>query len=300
MSTQLTTRKQVSQLLESPSVANRLNEILGKSSRQFASALVQVASSEVLQDCDPNSILGAGITAATINLPINQSLGQAYIVPFKVKGVKKAQFQLGYKGLIQLCLRSGEFAKINVTNVKEGEIASFDRMSGDVNFVWEQDSALRLRKKTIGYVAYFRLLNGFDATLYMTKEEVEAHGKKYSQTFKRGFGLWATDFDAMAEKTVLKLLLDKKAPKSIEMQTAIQYDQASVKIGDDLNMSPEYVDNKEEEVDRQKENIENEYLMCTSVEEVESLKSQLDANEEFRTEEYLDLYKSAIKRVKGK
>ncbi|MFM7854781.1 MAG: recombinase RecT, partial [Flammeovirgaceae bacterium] len=136
----------------------------------------------------------------------------------------QAQFQIGYKGFIQLAQRSGKFKTINVSDVKEGELLDFDRLTGQIQFNWQNEGREKL--KTIGYVAYFELLNGFTKLLYMTEAEMEKHGKTYSQTYKKGFGNWKDNFESMAEKTAIKLLLSKYAPLSTQMEVALISDQA--------------------------------------------------------------------------
>jgi recombination protein RecT len=176
-----------------------------------------------LLECSGNSIFNACLTAETLALPISKSLGMAHIVPYRNGKTKKmeAQFQVGWKGLVQLSMRSGQFARINVVEVQEGELKKIDHLSGDIEFEWHDVRD----KEVVGYVAYFRLLNGFEKSLYMTVAECEAHAQKYSQAYKSGFGMWASGFDSMAKKTVLKLLLDRFAPKSVEMATALSEDQ---------------------------------------------------------------------------
>lgn len=252
--------KTLQSLLSSETVKKRLDEILGKRASTFATSVMQIVkSNSLLSEAEPNSIVGAAMTAATINLPLNNNIGFAYIIPFREKQsngsyLVKAQFQIGYKGIIQLSQRSGQFKTINVTEVKEGEIASQNRLSGEIEFNWMQDDKERLKRKTIGYVAYFELLNGFEKSLYMSVEELNAHGKKFSQTFKKGFGLWKDDFDSMAKKTTLKLLLSKYAPLSIEMQTAVQTDQSTFNNIDEIS-DINYPDNEKVKVDPDEERI---------------------------------------------
>jgi len=161
-----------------------------------------------------------------LNLPINNSLGFAYIVPFKNNktGTIEAQFQLGYKGFIQLAQRSGQFERIAATPVYQGQLLNANPLLG-----YEWDWSVKPQGQPIGYVAFFKLINGFTAELYMSREEVSAHANKYSQTAKKGFGVWKDQFDAMALKTVLKLLLSRQAPLSIEMQQGQLADQAIVR-----------------------------------------------------------------------
>ena len=187
-------------------------------------------------EAEPKSILLACLTAASLDLPINQSLGFAYIIPYKNNktGEMVAQFQMGYKGFIQLAQRSGQFKTINVSEVREGELTAQNNLTGESEFVWTHIDRDKL--PVIGYVAYMRLINGFEKSLYMTVEELKKHGLKYSKTFKLGFGLWKDEFDTMAKKTAIKLLLARYAPMTTDMQTAQLADQAVVGEG--------YVDNQ--------------------------------------------------------
>lgn len=207
-------------LLSGDKVKNCFNEILGAKAPGFISSVLSVANNNtLLKKAKPQSVLNSAVIAATLDLPINQNLGFAYIVPYK----DEAQFQLGYKGLIQLAMRSGQYKTINVNEVYEGEITKVNRFTGEYEF------GEKTSDKVVGYMAYFKLVNGFEKYLYMTTEDAEKHGKRYSQTFKRGGGLWSTDFDAMAKKTCLKMLLSKFGILSIEMQRAQTFDQAVVK-----------------------------------------------------------------------
>ena len=219
-------------------VKAKFAEVMGKRSTSFITSVLQIVNSnDLLKDATAESVYQSAMVAATLDLPLNNNLGFAYIVPFKDtrKGITVAQFQLGYKGYIQLAQRSGQFKRIAVTHVCEGQIKSADPLRG-YEFDWNVKS-----DKIIGYVAYFELLNGYEAQLYMTGDELRAHGTKFSQTFKRGFGLWKDDFDSMAKKTVLKLLLSKFAPLSVDMQKAVVTDQAV--INDAETMDVDYVDN---------------------------------------------------------
>lgn len=253
----------VKQFFERPEVMGKFKELLGKRAPQFVTSVLQIANSNaLLKNADPMSIFNAAATAATMDLPLNNNLGFAYIVPYneKVKGVggkpdtyrTVAQFQMGYKGFIQLAQRSGQFRTISASPIYEGQILEHNPLTGIVF-----DFNNKLSEKVIGYAAYFQLLNGFEKTLYMPIETVKLHGKKYSQTFKKDFGLWKDDFDAMALKTVLKLLLSKYAPLSIEMQRAVITDQAAV--NDSETVEVQYVDNQEptqeEVIDQSKEKV---------------------------------------------
>lgn len=255
-----TTLPQLKSLLGGEAVKQRFNEILGKKAPGFISSILSaVNSNPMLRNADPQSILNSAVIAATLDLPINSNLGLSAIVPYNDSKTRTtvAQFQLMYKGLIELCLRSGQFSSLIDEVVYEGQLVKKNRFTGE--YVFDEDA--KTSDKVIGYMAYFRLVNGFEKTHYMTVEEVEAHARKYSQSYKKGFGVWKDDFDIMARKTVLKLLLAKYAPKSIEMQRAITFDQATVK-GDltesNTNVDEveiEYVDN-ETSADRLREMAE--------------------------------------------
>jgi recombination protein RecT len=244
------TNNQVRDLMNSDAVKSKFAEMLGAKSAGFLVSVMNcVNSNDLLKNAEPNSILFAAATAASLDLPVNQNLGFAYIIPYNQKQsdgtyIQVAQFQLGYKGFIQLSQRSGQFQTINATDVKEGEIKHFNRLTGEIDFEWKDN---RTELKTIGYVAYFKLINGFEKSLYMTVDELKAHGAKFSKTFKQQYGLWNTDFDAMASKTVTKLLLAKFAPLSVDMQKAVTTDQAIVKDWDSQEV--EYVDNQEVPLD---------------------------------------------------
>lgn len=224
-----------------PVVQEKLKELVGKNAPAFATSVLQIVNSNsMLVNADPQTVFSAACMAATLNLPINNNLGFAYIVPFKNNKTNtiEAQFQLGYKGFIQLAQRSGQFSRIAATPVYEGQLLSANPLLG-----YEFDWSVKPSGNPIGYVAFFKLINGFTAELYMSKEEVMKHANKYSQTAKKGFGVWKDQFEAMALKTVLKLLLSKQAPLSIEMQTATLADQAVVR--DVETNSFEYIDHDE-------------------------------------------------------
>jgi recombination protein RecT len=218
----------VKELLDNVNYKARFQELLGKNAAGFMSSIVTVSSASHLKDADPYSVIGAAAVAAALNLPIDPNIGHAHIVPYKVKQgdiyVNKAQFQLGYKGFVQLAMRTSLYKTINVSEVYEGEIKSHNRITGDMEF----DFDAKKSDKVIGYVAYFRLTNGFEKYLYWPVERIKAHGERYSKSYKRENGRWALDFDAMARKTVLKMLLSKFGVLSIEMQTGLKADQAMV------------------------------------------------------------------------
>ena len=243
-----------------PDTQKYLAEVLGERKGSFVNNLTAlVANNAALQECQPFTIMFAALKATALNLPLENSLGMAYCIPYKdnKKGITVAQFQLGYKGFKQLALRSGQFAIIpNATDIKEGELKSRNRLTGECIFEFIEDDAKRAKAKTIGYASYFKLLNGAESTYYMSYEEMEAHAKRYSQTYRSKYdnikqaSKWTTDFDDMAKKTVIKLNLSKNAPLSVEMQDAIKSDQSVMYNADKY----EYVDNSIEQqmIDAQK------------------------------------------------
>lgn len=226
--------------LQSESVQKRLKQLVGENAAQWTSTILQVAmGNEMLRNADPKTIVAAAIQSITLGLPLDKNLGFAYIVPYKTKDVQSAQFQIGYKGFVQLAMRSGQYKTMNVVIVYEGQLISSNMLTGEIEF--DKDS--KTSDKVLGYAGYFRLNNGFEKTLYMTKEQVEKHAKRFSQTYKKGFGLWTDNFDDMALKTVIKLLLSKWGILSVEMQKAVKVDQS---VSNDLEGEEvEYVDNVE-------------------------------------------------------
>lgn len=225
-------------------VKQKFSEMLGKKATSFMTSVLQIVSqNDLLQKCDPNSIYQSAAVAATLDLPLNSNLGFAYIVPYKAKQKDNtykdvAQFQMGYKGFIQLAQRSGQFKAISVAAIYKAQIVSADPLKG---YEFDFTKLPGKDEKPAGYAAYFQLLNGFEKTLYSTVEELEKHGKRFSQTYKKGYGLWNDDFDSMASKTVLKHLLSKYAPLSVDMQKAVTVDQAVVNDADTMDVT--YEDN---------------------------------------------------------
>lgn len=248
--------KTVKGMLETPAFKKKFEEMLGKKAAGFISSIIAVTnSSNYLMKADPATVIGAAAQAAMLDLPINQSLGFAYIVPYK----GTAQFQLGYKGYIQLAQRSGQYVDIGAKTVYEGELEYENRLLDKFRF------GERTSDKVIGYLAYFRLTNGFEKMLYMTIDEAQAYAKKYSQNYKGGTDKWGlADFNVMAEKTVLKRLLSKYGPLSIEsiqMSQALANDGGVISMnhdGDfDVNFSGETIDAEtetEESTDKPAEN----------------------------------------------
>lgn len=229
MSNQLTTIQSLNSIMSKDAIKQKLHDILGKNSASFTSSLIQVVNqNEMLKSAEPNSIMSAAMMAATLKLPINNNLGFAYIIPFKNNRAQttEAQFQIGYKGFIQLAMRTGEFKHIAVTEVYDGQLIEENPLTG-YKFDWSIKPTAN--EVPIGYVAYFELLNGFQATNYMSHDQIELHATKYSQSYKKNYGPWSDNFDGMALKTTLKLLLSKFAPMSIEVHNAIEKDQSVIR-----------------------------------------------------------------------
>lgn len=222
----------VSSITQNPSVAKRFSDILGKKSAGFISSLVSLSKTKSLSVAEPNTVVASALIAASLDLPIVPTLGFAAIVPFNDGKTRQtlAQFQIMTKGLIQLAQRSGQYKNINVTAVYEGDIKTENRFTGEIEF--DVNNIPDTSKEPIGYVAYMKLTNGFEKYLYMTTEDLKKHGLRFSATYKKGFGLWKDNFDAMAKKTVLKLLLSKYGPLSVDtmMQLAMQADQAAIRM----------------------------------------------------------------------
>lgn len=220
----------LSAMVQSAKVQERFDKMLGKKSAGFLSSLLTlVNNNKLLQNAAPASILAAAGTAASLDLPINPSLGFAWIVPYK----GAAQFQIGYKGLIQLAQKSGLMKKIVCCEVYEGELKHFNKFTEDVEFGDKTSDAV------VGYYAMFELTNGFRKASYTSIEEVRAHAKKFSKAYNSG--PWVSDFDAMAKKTVLSHLLRTFAPMSIEMQNAAVADEKVAQFNADTGEA-EYID----------------------------------------------------------
>ena len=263
-----------------------LEKTLGyKKSSFINNAVALVSNVEKLQKCDPKTIMFACIKATALDLPLDQNLGFAYVIPYG----ELAQFQIGYKGIIQLAQRSGQMQTINVRDVREGEIEEEDFVSGEMKF--KQITKDRENTKIIGYVGYFKLLNGFYKSLYMTTAQLQQHGKKYSKFYS---GVWTENFDAMAQKTVLKLLLNKYAPLSVEMQDAIRSDQAVFRK--DLE-TPEYIDVPTSD----NELSEEQTQLLETIRETKGLtKAQIKVLENKTNENLLDEVKEFLQKQDSK
>lgn len=222
------TPQNLKKVLAMPSVQEEFKRAAGEKHNSFMAALIELATTNInLQGCQPQDLVKCALKSAILDLPLTQDLGMAYIVPRKIKGQLKPQFQIGYKGLIQLAIRTGQFKTINAGVVYEGEKVIIDKISGEARIEGEPTSF-----KPIGYFAYFKLINGFEKFEYWTKEKVEDHAKRFSQSYGSDFSPWKTDFDTMAMKTVLSKLLKVYAPKSIEMIKALVEEEEEKVVSD--------------------------------------------------------------------
>ncbi len=250
METKLTTKDLFSQ----KSIQQRFESILGKKAQGFISSVLQVINgNKLLKTADPQTVLNAAATAASLDLPINPNLGFAWIVPYK----GQAQFQIGWKGFVQLALRSGQYKRINVTEVYENQFVSFNRLTEELVSDFDKIG----EGEIVGYASYFRLLNGMEKMTYWSKEEVIKHAKKYSKAYSSAHSPWKDkdQFHAMAKKTVLKNCISKWGIMSIEMQTAQLADQAVQEQEGDYK----YIDNNET-IDVEAESQEEETKRITA------------------------------------
>lgn len=227
----------VKALIKSDAVQKSFNEVLKDKATSFTANVLSLVNNDAyLAQSEPMSIITGAMTAATLDLPLDKNLGYAYLVPFKDfknGNVQKAQFILGYKGYIQLAQRSGRYKALNVTPVYEGELISWNRLTEEIDF----DPEKRVSDVVIGYCGHFELLNGFKKTVYWTKQEVENHRMKHNKMKdkKTLSGVWASDYDSMACKTVLRNLLSKWGILSIEMQTAEIRDERTMDLDTETN-----------------------------------------------------------------
>lgn len=233
--------------LTQEAVKNQINSVVGgKNGQRFISAVVSaVNNNPTLQQCSNQSILSAALLGESLNLSPSPQLGQYYMVPYDDKKLGKvAQFQLGYKGYIQLAIRSGQYKKLNVLSIKEGELVRFDPLNEEIEVKLIEDEEERENAETIGYYAMFEYINGFRKAMYWSRAKMEAHAIKYSKGYAAdklngtAWTFWSKDFDGMAYKTMLRQLISKWGIMSIDMVTAMDSDMAVI----NEDMSKTYVD----------------------------------------------------------
>lgn len=248
MANEIAKRPPFSVAIQSDTYKKLINQTLGdpdRAGRFIASISSAVATNPTLKECEAGTILSGALLGESLNLSPSPVLGNYYLVPFNntSRGVKEAQFQLGYKGYIQLAIRSGQYKRLNVVEVKEGEFKSYNSFTEELVVEPIEDELKRESAKTVGYYAMFTLNNGFTKTMYWSKEKMERHANTYSKGYKarKGFTFWEKDFDTMAKKTMLRQLLSKWGIMTIDMQNAYEKDMAVVHTDGDC----EYVDNLE-------------------------------------------------------
>lgn len=261
-------RPKFSVAIQSEAYKNLINNTLNdpkRASRFIANITSAVSVNPALQECDASTILSAGLLGEALNLTPSPQLGQFYLIPFddKKRGCKVATFVIGYRGYVQLAIRSGQYRKINVLPIKEGELINFDPMTEEIEVNLIEDDDAREEAPTIGYYAMFEYTNGFRKAMYWSKKKMMAHADKYSKAFnKKSYedlkagkipqsdmwkysSFWYQDFDAQACKTMLRQLISKWGIMSVEMQKALEYDQGVAVVKDGKLGGVEYVDNPE-------------------------------------------------------
>ena len=263
--------------LTADAVKEQINKVVGsKNGTRFISSIVSaVNNNKELQTCSNSSILSAALLGESLNLSPSPQLGQYYLVPFNNKDGKVAQFQLGYKGYIQLAIRSGQYKKINVLAIKEGELVRYDPLNEEIEVNLIEDEEEREKAPTIGYYAMFEYTNSFKKAMYWSKEKMEAHAIKYSAGYaadkRKGnqYTFWSKDFDGMAYKTMLRQLISKWGIMSIDLVTAIDADMAIV----NEDGSKSYVE-VEEEMNNYTENESEKIIDGEAVEKTEEAKEE--------------------------
>lgn len=263
--------------LTADAVKEQINKVVGsKNGTRFISSIVSaVNNNKELQTCSNASILSAALLGESLNLSPSPQLGQYYLVPFNNKDGKVAQFQLGYKGYIQLAIRSGQYKKINVLSIKEGELVRYDPLNEEIEVNLIEDEEEREKAPTVGYYAMFEYTNGFKKAMYWSRAKMEAHAIKYSAGYaadkRKGnqYTFWSKDFDGMAYKTMLRQLISKWGIMSIDLVTAIDADMAIV----NEDGSKSYVE-VEEEVNNYTENEPEKIIDGEAVEKTEEAKEE--------------------------
>lgn len=225
-------------IMKAPSIQEQFNNVLKENAGAFVASIIDLYNGDqYLQKCEPKQVVMEALKAAVLKLPINKSLGFAYIVPFK----DVPQMQIGYKGLIQLAMRTGQYRIINADMVYEGEFRTKNKLTGEFDLSGQKSSDV-----VVGFFAYIEMLNGFSKTLYMSKDQVNAHAKKYSKSFSNPNTPWAKEFDAMAIKTVLRNLLSHYGFLSVDMATAMSSDIESDNTSEEVAQNISQNANKKE------------------------------------------------------
>lgn len=265
-------KKTFSAFLAQDAMKKKINEMVGgEKGQQFITSIISaVSTNPQLAECDNSSIVSAALLGQALNLSPSPQLGQYYMVPFNdsKRGFKVAQFQIGYKGYIQLAIRSGQYKKLNVLAIKEGELKKYDPLNEELEVQLIENEEEREKATTIGYYAMFEYLNGFRKTIYWSKEKMEAHALKYSMGYraKKGYTFWEKDFDGMAYKTMLRQLISKWGIMSVDltMQKALESDMAVIND----NGTYDYVDNNS--------NVEDEPIPVETVESENTIDNNIE------------------------
>lgn len=266
--------------INAPATLNLINSTLGSAMRgkKFVASITSaVATNQQLAKCEFSSIINGALVGEALNLSPSPVLGHYYLVPFDLKdrGLV-AQFQLGYKGYVQLAMRSGHYKKLNVVAIKKGELVKYDPIEEEIEVNLIEDDEVRENTETIGYYAFFEYVNGFKKCLYWSRKKMEAHALKYSKGYKakKGYTFWEKDFDGMAYKTMLRQLISKWGIMSLEMQKAFESDMAVIKEVDGDNVKVDYIDNDDKvEFNDQPQQLE-EQPKSNIVDEVEKFKAR--------------------------
>lgn len=274
-----------SAFLAQDAMKKKINEMVGgEKGQQFVTSIISaVSTNPQLAECDNDSIVSAALLGQALNLSPSPQLGQFYLVPFNdnKRGCKVAQFQIGYKGYIQLAIRSGQYKKLNVLAIKEGELIKYDPLDEDIEVKLIENEEEREKAETIGYYAMFEYLNGFRKTIYWSKQRMEAHALKYSMGYraKKGYTFWEKDFDGMAYKTMLRQLISKWGIMSIDltMQKALESDMAVIND----NGTYDYVDNNE---------MVNEVIETENQEQPVEVKQEETQQNKVETEKNTDFF----------
>ena len=257
-----------STFMTSDAVKNKINQMIaGKDGAKFITSIVSLVSNNpAIAECEHSTILASALLGESLKLSPSPQLGHYYIVPFKDNdkngNLKRivATFQLGYKGYIQLAMRSGNYKDLDVIEIRDGEYLGKDKFTGKPKIEFIEDDDERENLPVVGYYAYFELLNGFKKSMYWSKAKMEAHAEKYSQAYrydlKKGYSYsyWSKDFDGMAFKTMLRQLISKWGIMSVEFQTAMSNDMAMI----DENGQPQYVDNQEDVIEAEVSTVKTE------------------------------------------
>ena len=278
----------IKSILDREDVKQKFEKMLGRKSQGFLASVLQIVSSNnLLAKADPLSVYSGAVMAATLDLPLNNNLGFAYLIPFNTKqpdGSTKviATFIIGYKGFLQLAQRSGQFKTIAAVPIYENQLKDQNPLTG---FTFD---FTKKGEKVIGFAAYFELLNGFSKTLYWTKDEVAAHAKRHSKTYGKKGSAWDTDENSMACKTVLKALISKYAPLSIEVQG---YSEVDDDVVTDINSKEEvFVDAEYIETESEKSELLKKIEQYNTAEDLEVLKMSIDSN----------IYQAEIDKIEAK